>query len=243
MATAISTRQAQRYHPDYPFQLIILDSFFQPYGLIFQWEEELHSSVQDPLRIIEWVFLLHQFGKTISTKIKLLASLIIKGRQRLLALSSQDPSTLILPLPMQMLQWLLQSLLFFQTALEGFTGTVSIHTPGYKFLQSPLPLQDIPKCSPVPLDALTVFMDGSGLTGNSVIIWRDTDGRWQSDVHVVKGSPQIVELAAVVRVFEKWSCLINIVTDSTYVAGVDTRTEAACLLSSSYLLGSFASEL
>ncbi|NXF55495.1 POK18 protein, partial [Oceanites oceanicus] len=29
-----------------------------------------------------------------------------------------------------------------------------------------------------------------------------------------------VELAAVVRVFEKWQCPINIVTDSAYVAGV-----------------------
>ena len=40
VATAMSERQAQRCDPDRPFQLIILNPDFQPYGLIFQWDEK-----------------------------------------------------------------------------------------------------------------------------------------------------------------------------------------------------------
>ncbi|KFP11148.1 hypothetical protein Z169_06421, partial [Egretta garzetta] len=44
------------------------------------------------------------------------------------------------------------------------------------------------------------------------------------------GSPQIVELAEVVHVFQKWSNTpINIVTDSAFVAGLVPRLENACL--------------
>ena len=35
-----------------------------------------------------------------------------------------------------------------------------------------------------------------------------------SDIDIVEGSPQIVELAAVVCVFQKWSDTIDIVTDA-----------------------------
>ncbi|NXO61161.1 POK18 protein, partial [Aramus guarauna] len=38
-----------------------------------------------------------------------------------------------------------------------------------------------------------------------------------------------VELAAVVRVFRKWSEPLNIITDSAYVAGIVQRAEAAVL--------------
>ncbi|KGL95120.1 hypothetical protein N301_02009, partial [Charadrius vociferus] len=43
------------------------------------------------------------------------------------------------------------------------------------------------------------------------------------------GSPQIVELTAVVRVFRKWSIPLNIITDSAYVAGIVERAEASVL--------------
>ncbi|KFO54207.1 hypothetical protein N302_00828, partial [Corvus brachyrhynchos] len=43
------------------------------------------------------------------------------------------------------------------------------------------------------------------------------------------GSPQIVELAAVVRAFQKWHTPLNLVTDSAYVAGIGERAEAAVL--------------
>ncbi|KFO77685.1 hypothetical protein N303_04815, partial [Cuculus canorus] len=43
------------------------------------------------------------------------------------------------------------------------------------------------------------------------------------------GSPQIVELTAVVRVFRKWTTPFNLVTDSAYVAGIVERAEASLL--------------
>lgn len=52
---------------------------------------------------------------------------------------------------------------------------------------------------------------------------------WERDVQIIQGSPQVAELAAVVRVFEKFSELINIVTDSAYIAGVTARAENVLL--------------
>lgn len=113
--------------------------------------------------------------------------------------------------------------------LESSPWTVSIHPLSHKLLRLQFNIQQLPKCNPVPLNALTVFTEGSGKTGRAVIVWQDGNGQWQSDVSIVKGSPQIVELAAVVRVFQKWNCSINIVTDSAYVAGVVSQIEASYL--------------
>ncbi|RMC20558.1 hypothetical protein DUI87_01409 [Hirundo rustica rustica] len=54
-------------------------------------------------------------------------------------------------------------------------------------------------------------------------------GKLQVDVEFVEGSPQVTELATVVRAFEKFSETINLVTDSAYVAGVESRAEQAVL--------------
>ncbi|NXH15010.1 PO113 protein, partial [Bucco capensis] len=43
------------------------------------------------------------------------------------------------------------------------------------------------------------------------------------------GSPQIIELFAVVLVFKRWSAPINIITDSAYVAGLVLRLEHSFL--------------
>ncbi|KGL93319.1 hypothetical protein N301_13637, partial [Charadrius vociferus] len=43
------------------------------------------------------------------------------------------------------------------------------------------------------------------------------------------GSPQIVELTAVVRVFRRWSTPLNLITDSAYVAGIVECAEASVL--------------
>ena len=84
----------------------------------------------------------------------------------------------------------------------------------------------MPKCSDAPLQALTVFTDGSGKTGKSVIVQEDPHTHiWQSDIIQSLGLPQIVELAAVVGVFQCWDTQINIVTDSVYVANLVQRME------------------
>ncbi|RMC22419.1 hypothetical protein DUI87_00733 [Hirundo rustica rustica] len=81
-----------------------------------------------------------------------------------------------------------------------------------------------------PLKALTVFTDTSGASHKLVMAWRNPQTqRWEADVEFVEGSPQVAELAAVVRAFEKFSEAINLVTDSAYVAGVVSGAEQAVL--------------
>ncbi|TRZ11451.1 hypothetical protein HGM15179_015656 [Zosterops borbonicus] len=60
--------------------------------------------------------------------------------------------------------------------------------------------------------------------------WKDPQTQqWESDVTEVEGSPQVAELAAVVRAFERFSEPFNLVTDSAYVAGVVSRAENSVL--------------
>ncbi|TRZ08148.1 hypothetical protein HGM15179_018958 [Zosterops borbonicus] len=81
-----------------------------------------------------------------------------------------------------------------------------------------------------PLKALTVFTDASGASHKSVMTWRNPQTQhWEADVEFVEGSPQVAELAAVVRAFGKFSEPMNLVTDSAYVAGIVSRAEQAVL--------------
>lgn len=52
---------------------------------------------------------------------------------------------------------------------------------------------------------------------------------WESDVQIIQGSPQIEELAAIVRPFEKFKQPLNLVTDLAYVAGIAERAEHSLL--------------
>lgn len=104
-----------------------------------------------------------------------------------------------------------------------------IHPEGHKLLQMHFIIQEMLKCSLVPLDTLTVFVDESGRTSQSVIVWQHISSRWQLDIQTINSSPQIVELAAVVRVFQKCSSPINIVTDSAKITGIVTRIEGLYL--------------
>ncbi|TRZ06978.1 hypothetical protein HGM15179_020130, partial [Zosterops borbonicus] len=52
---------------------------------------------------------------------------------------------------------------------------------------------------------------------------------WEFDVQIVQGSPQVAELAAVVRAFEKFKQSLTLVTDSAYVDGIAERAEHSLL--------------
>lgn len=223
---AITSRQAHRWAPEIPFYLIILNHTRQPYALIFQWDDQ----EPDPLLIIEWVFLPNQPAKTISTHHEMIALLIIRARRRLLSLSGMDFAVVYLPVVNEYLQWLLQQSEAFDTAIAGYAGQLSCHPPAHKLFNANFHLVPKPKRSNQPLQAFTVFTDGSGKSHKSVILWwDDKKGQWDSDIENIPGSPQIVELAAIVRVFRKWSVPLNIITDSAYVAGIVERAEAAVL--------------
>jgi len=141
-----------------------------------------------------------------------------------------DFACICLPVASTYLQWLHQQSDAFSVAIAGYTGQLTSHPPSHKLLNADFRLLSRPKRSDQPLQALTMFTDGSGKSHKSVILWWDDQrGQWDSDIETVPGSPQIVELNAVVRVFQKWSTPLNIITDSAYVAGIVERAEASVL--------------
>ncbi|RMB88741.1 hypothetical protein DUI87_34831 [Hirundo rustica rustica] len=130
----------------------------------------------------------------------------------------------------EMFEHLLQSNASLQLSLDSYRGQISVHAPSHKLLNEEFHLIPREKRSRRPLKALTVFTDASGASHKSVMTWRNPQTqRWEADVEFVEGSPQVAELAAVVRAFEKFSEPINLVTDSAYVAGVVSRAEQAVL--------------
>lgn len=162
----------------------------------------------------------------------MIAMVIQKGRERLLILDGVEPNMIYLPLDTKQLTFLTHQSFVFQCALVDFMGQISIHFPGHKIIQSlhSLPLLPTAQLAITPIaEALTVFTDGSGKTGRAVTVWRDSEENWKSDIHIVTGSPQIVELSAVVRVFKLWTTPINIITDSAHMTGLVSRLEHAFL--------------
>lgn len=150
--------------------------------------------------------------------------LIRKGRKRTLELTGKEPKTLFLPLTHDCLAWCQansSNSLTLQIALENFTGQISIHFPSHKLLSfcTEIELVCQPMCPHVPVDGKTFFTDGSGRTGKAVIVCYDNDS-WQCQVYETTGSPQILELYAVLQVFRQWQEPLNLVTDSQYVANV-----------------------
>ncbi|XP_014116969.1 PREDICTED: endogenous retrovirus group K member 18 Pol protein-like [Pseudopodoces humilis] len=223
---ALQKRQAHRVSRTLPSFLGVLGEGIQLYGLIFQWD----NSERDPLLIIEWVFLPYRFPKTIYTALEMAAQIIIKARTRLLTMTGKDFTTIYLSLKKDYLDWALQKSDDLQIALLNFTGVCSSHFPSHKLLQSKISYKEKPKLSEVPLNAITLFTDGSGKTHKAVITWQNTTTKkWESDIQIVQGSPQIIELAAVVRAFQLFQEPFNLITDLAYVANIVKRTEGSLL--------------
>ncbi|KAF4792047.1 hypothetical protein TURU_124700 [Turdus rufiventris] len=129
-----------------------------------------------------------------------------------------------------MFEHLLQSNAGLQLSLDSYRGQISVYAPSHKLFNEEFHLIPREKRSRRPLKALTVFTDASGASHKSVMTWRNPHTQhWEADVEFVEGSPQVAELAAVVRAFEKFSEPINLVTDSAYVAEVVSRAEQAVL--------------
>ncbi|RMB97172.1 hypothetical protein DUI87_26333 [Hirundo rustica rustica] len=237
----MSTRQAHRCDPDLPFKFIIMGKLPHLHGVIFQWRNNIKKDQgrEDPLLIIEWVFLSHQRSKRMTHPQELVAELIRKARVRIRELAGCDFECIHIPIGLRlgqitkaMLEHLLQENEALQFALDSFTGQISIHRPARKIFNQDakftLNLKDVR--SRKPLEALTVFTDASGKSHKSVMTWKDPQTQqWEADVAEVEGSPQVAELAAVVRAFERFPEPFNLVTDSAYVAGVVSRADQAIL--------------
>ncbi|RMC18285.1 hypothetical protein DUI87_04167 [Hirundo rustica rustica] len=81
----MSKRQAHRYDPGLPFKFIVMGRLPHLHGVIFQWREipKKDRGKEDPLLIIEWVFLSHQRSKRMTWPQELVAELIRKARSRI----------------------------------------------------------------------------------------------------------------------------------------------------------------
>ncbi|RMC09811.1 hypothetical protein DUI87_13598 [Hirundo rustica rustica] len=237
----MSTRQAHRCDPDLPFKFIIMGNLPHLHGVIFQWKNNIKKDQgrEDPLLIIEWVFLSHHRSKRMTCPQELVAELIRKARVRIRELAGCDFECIHIPIGLRsgqitnaMLEHLLQENEALQFALDSFTGQISIHRPAHKIFNQDakftLSLKSVR--SKKPLEALTVFTDVSGRSHKSVMTWKDPQTQqWEADVAEVEGSPQVAELAAVVRAFERFPEPFNLVTDSAYVAGVLSRADQVIL--------------
>ncbi|NWS08689.1 POK11 protein, partial [Motacilla alba] len=233
----IMQRQAHHYNPDLPFSLIILGNVPHLHGLIFQWVSSMKTpkdrASRDPLLIIEWVFLSHHRSKRMTWPQELVAELIQKARLRIRELTGVDFTCIHIPVQLNlghltkaMLEHLILENEALQFALDSFTGQILIHRPAHKLFNSAvqfkLSLKRIQ--SRKPLKALTIFTDASRASHKD-----PRTRQWETDIVKAEDSPQIAELAAVVRVFERFSEPFNLVTDSAYVAGVVSRAESAVL--------------
>ncbi|NXB94357.1 POK8 protein, partial [Vidua chalybeata] len=227
VAAALKSRQAHRVVRTLPVNFAVLGKCPHLHGLLFQWD----NRASDPLVILEWLFLPHQPSRTIATPAELIATLIMKARHHLRTLAGCDPVCIYLPVTLDQLDSLLQTNENLLIALDSFPGQISVHYPKHKLFKDVLHLAPRMFKSKTPIPgALTVFTDGSGRSHKSVITWKDPDSqKWESDVQLVEGSPQIAELAAVMRAFKKFQQPLNVVTDSAYVAGVAERAEGALL--------------
>ncbi|RMC14233.1 hypothetical protein DUI87_09324 [Hirundo rustica rustica] len=96
----MSTRQAHRCDPDLPFKFIIMGKLPHLHGVIFQWRNNIKKDQgrEDPLLIIEWVFLSHQRSKRMTRPQELVAELIRKARVRIRELAGCDFECIHIPI-------------------------------------------------------------------------------------------------------------------------------------------------
>ncbi|XP_032531491.1 uncharacterized protein LOC116780497 [Chiroxiphia lanceolata] len=199
MEQKLNSQQGHRRLQNEPVTLVIIKGPRQPYGLIGQ----LYQN-NTAFCLWEWVFLSHQFSKTVTTLPEMISKLCYKGCVRCWELTGTDPETVYLPLTTEHLEQL-QTLCFdFQIALIDYHGQLNIHLPTCAFLQrlNQIPLKMRTHWSAIPLqDAQTIFTDGK--TGNAVIVWQK-DGQWQQDIHKVQGSHK---LSTCLQLFGHCLCL------------------------------------
>ncbi|TRZ13648.1 hypothetical protein HGM15179_013464 [Zosterops borbonicus] len=221
----MSMRQASRCEPSLPFKHIILGNRLHLHGVIFQWDKGIVTvprkdrGRRDSLLIIACVFCSHHWSKRMMKPQELMADLIRKARIRIRELAGCDFECIHVPIQLKsgqitkaMLEYLLQENEALQFALDSYSGQISIHWPAHKIFNSEvqfkLALESVQ--SRKPLEALTIFTDASGGSHKSVMTWKDPQTQqWESDVAEVEGSPQVAELAAVIRAFERFSGPFN----------------------------------
>ncbi|XP_010579894.1 PREDICTED: endogenous retrovirus group K member 11 Pol protein-like [Haliaeetus leucocephalus] len=149
-------------------QFFVLIDKTVPFGALVQWNSEW----DDPLHILEWMFLSFRPRKTASGLFELIADVIIKTRKRCVELIGRDPATIVLPVQNWYFEWCLANNYELQVAMAGFQRQISYHLPSHlllKFAQE-IPFGQKYLSQPEPVKGPTVFTDGSGKTGKAAVV-------------------------------------------------------------------------
>ncbi|NWV34868.1 POK18 protein, partial [Grantiella picta] len=133
-----------------------------------------------------------------------------------------DSATIVVQVTQDNFKWSLANNAPLQNVLQNFSGQIAYHLPSHKLLQlanlTSFTLQ--PKTSQVSVHRPTVFTDGSGKTGNTIVTWKE-GSEWQVLKGHKSGSAQQAELKAVAMAFQRFSQVpLNLVTDSAFVVDI-----------------------
>ncbi|NWT56027.1 POK11 protein, partial [Erythrocercus mccallii] len=154
----MASRQAHRCVSGLPFMFTVLGDLPYLHGVIFQ----------DPLLIIEWVFLRHQQSKRLIKPQEMMADLIRKARVRIRDLAGCDFECIHIGIQTKSgqiskatLEHLLQTNEALPFALDSYPGKISLTQPAQKIFnqdaQFVLALDSVQSMK--PLKALTIFTD------------------------------------------------------------------------------------
>ncbi|KAJ7428531.1 endogenous retrovirus group K member 11 Pol protein-like protein [Pitangus sulphuratus] len=221
----IATSYSHRYTPAEPIELAVLNTPREVTGILYQWV----LGTPDPLWVLEWIYLPTQPHKTLTKRVEAFGLIVTAANRRLHQIAGTALDHVILPLTQEQIQVALEE--SYELAITALANNIQLKStyPPHPLFKTHVAMEPQTCQSDIPLQAATVFSDTSSKTGKTGFVWQE-NGQWQSETVYASGSVQVMELAAVVRIFEKWLHEpINVVSDSQYVVGLVIRMHRALL--------------
>ncbi|KAG8127322.1 hypothetical protein E2320_014246 [Naja naja] len=143
-----------------PLMLVLIPTAKQPTVVLTQ---ELTTAGKSSMNILEWIYLSHSPGHTISSPDTMYSELILKAREQSLVLLGLDIVNIILPIPLKDWERMLHLSSSLQLALTEYVGKVSYHIPADQrilaFNRIPMSMYSVLSPTLLP-EAITVFTDG-----------------------------------------------------------------------------------
>ncbi|KAG8134548.1 hypothetical protein E2320_007650, partial [Naja naja] len=138
-----------------PLTLVLIPTAKQPTAFLTQ---ELTTAGKSSMNILEWIYLSHSPGHTISSPDTMYSELILKARERSLVLLGLDIVNIILPIPLKDWECMLHLSSSLQLALTEYVGKVSYHIPADQrilaFNRIPMSMYSVLSPTPLP-EAIT----------------------------------------------------------------------------------------
>jgi hypothetical protein len=202
---AINEQNIGYFSPKRPLQLLVFPTPFSPTGLLWQ------------LKPLFWVHLPASPSRVLATYPQLDANVLCLGREVALKLFGRDPDVIVLPYDTSQVQWLIKYNDDWAVNCISFQGVIDNHYPADKLIQflhrTPVVFPKRTKSNPIP-GTMLVFTDGYSSDMAAFNIGGEVS-HFITDFSLV----QLVELAAIVKVFELLpETSFNLYTDDTYVA-------------------------